>query len=463
MSGILQGLELAKRALMSQQFALTTTGHNIANADTPGYSRQRVNLEATDPMVSTIGRIGTGVRVASVQHLRDLFLTGQYRQGNDQLGRWSSMQSALSEVENTLREPSDTGFNSVLSGFFNAWQLLSQNPESSAARASVREQASTLVNAFHQLSNRLSDLERSLDNGVATQVAEINETAAELAQLNRQIQRSELGGQSANDLRDRRDQLLDELSQHVNVNVIAQGNSITRVFLGSMEVVGQDSYRALGTRTVGAGTLTRTAVVWQGTLTEVTIQGGELSGVMAARDEAVPEYRDMLDQLAGAIVSSVNALHATGSGLDGTAGYNFFDPTRTSAADIALSAAVTGDLSRIAASQSGEVGDNANALAIANLQNALAMNGDTSTFADYYAQLIGTIGTRAKEATDAKENAGLVVEQIEFSRQSIQGVSLDEETANLIRSQHAYAAAARVVSAVDSALNTLINEMGVGI
>ncbi|MEW5701243.1 MAG: flagellar hook-associated protein FlgK [Candidatus Zixiibacteriota bacterium] len=463
MSGIFQGLELAKRALLSQQYALTTTGHNIANADTPGYSRQRVNLVATDPFASTVGRVGTGVRVASVRHLRDLFLTGQYRQGSDQLGRWSTLQSALSEVENIMREPSDQGLNASLSSFFNAWQTLSQNPESSAARASVREQASTLVNAFHQVSNRLTDLQQSLDDSVATHVAAINEAAAGLAQLNREIQRTELGGQTANDLRDRRDQMIDELSRQADVRVIEQSNGITRVFLGTMEIVSQDSSRALGTRTVGTGTSTRTQVVWAGSSIEVTVSGGELAGVIAARDQAIPEYQNMLDQLAGAIVGRVNALHAAGYGLDGSTGNNFFDPTATTAARIALSGGIAGDLNRIAASQSGEVGDNANALAIAGLQDALTLNGNTSTFADYYAQIIGTVGTRSREATTARDNASLVLEQIEFSRQSVQGVSLDEEMADLIKSQHAYAAAARVVSAVDRSLDTLINDMGVGL
>jgi flagellar hook-associated protein 1 FlgK len=462
MAGLFQGLELGKRALMAHQYDLTTAGHNMANVNTPGYSRQRVNLAATDPMVTSIGRFGSGVRISSVLQVRDLFLTAQYRQGSDQLNRWSARQKAMNEVENVFQEPSEEGFNKTLDAFFAAWQTLSQNPESSAGRATVREQASLVVNAFHQMSNRLSDLEKSLDDQVGGVVTKINRLGEDIAELNRQIARSELGGDKANDLRDRRDQEIDELSQYADVHVIEMTNGVARVFIGAMELVEQSSNNPLATMSASAGDQTLTTVVWQGGKSPVTVAGGELAGLIESRDELLPQYRTQLDELAASIVQQVNLLHRTGSGLDGIAGRDFFTGSGTTADTIVLSSDVQNDLNSIGASLSGGPGDNAVSLSIANLQKALTMNRGAATFNEFYAEIVGTVGVRSSEAIDAKTNADLVLQQIEFSRQSIQGVSLDEEMTNLIKAQHAYAAAARIISTMDSAINTIINDMGVG-
>lgn len=463
MAGLFQGLELGKRALLAHQYELTTAGHNMANVNTPGYTRQRVNLSATDPMVTTIGRFGSGVRISSVLQVRDLFLTAQYRQGNQQLNRWSARQQAMNEVENVFQEPSDEGFNKTLDDFFAAWQTLSQNPESSAGRAAVREQASLVANAFHQMSNGLADLEKSLDDQIGGMVTKINRLGEDTAELNRRIARAELGGDKANDLRDRRDQLIDELSQYADVRVIEMRNGVARVFLGSMELVEQTSNNPLATVTTGVGDQTHTTVVWQGGgQAPVTVAGGELAGLLEARDELLPQYRTQLDDLAAAFVQQINAIHRTGYGLDGTTGRNFFTSTGTTADTIDVSPDIQNDLNRIGASLSGGPGDNAVALSIANLQNALTMNGGTTSFNGFYAEIVGIVGVRSSEAIDAKTNAELVLQQIEFSRQSVQGVSLDEEMINLIKAQQAYNAAARVITTMDSAISTIINDMGVG-
>ncbi|MEW5875956.1 MAG: flagellar hook-associated protein FlgK [Candidatus Zixiibacteriota bacterium] len=462
MAGIFQGLELAKRALLSHQYALTTAGHNIANAGTPGYSRQRVDLVATDPFQDAIAQYGTGVKIDNVRHIRDAFLTAQYRQGSDQLGRWSQLNTALQEVENIFLEPSDTGFNAALTKFFDAWHTLAQNPESSASRAAVRDQAEVVTSAFHQMSARLDTLGRSLDKDIAGRVQYINGIASDLARLNQEIARSEIGGSMANDLRDRRDYLIDELSKNVNVTVLEERNGITRIFIGSMELVENSSYSPLTATTTGTGTQTRTSLLWQGTQVPISFAGGELAGLLEARDELIPEYQQQLDTLAATFVEQVNAVHSTGYALDGQSGYMFFDPTRRSARDISLSIRITESLNNIAASQSGGPGDNSNAIAIANLQNSLVMTNNTTTFNEFFAQIVGTVGIRSAESGDAMTNADLVLQQIEANRQSVQGVSLDEEMANLIKAQHAYDAAAKVVATLDSALNTLINDMGVG-
>lgn len=461
MIGAFQGLELGKRALLSHQYNLTTIGHNIANADTPGYTRQRVNLTETDPYTNTIGTFGTGVQIKTVQQIRDIFLTNQYRQGNSQLGRWSQRESAMTEVENIFLEPSDTGFNSILSDFFDTWHTLSQNPESSAGRAAVREQATLVVSTFHQLARRLDDLEKSLDNEITGRVADVNRIAKNLAELNQQISRQELGGDTANDLRDQRNLLIDELSSNVDVSVVQESNGIVRVFVGAMELVEKGSFSPITTKITRSGEMTHTTVVWQGTSNDLKFTGGELAGLVESRDDLLGEYRSMLNDLTANFVTEINAIHRGGYALDGTTEHDFFDAAGLTADKIALSTDIESHVNNIAASQSGGPGDNANAIAIANLQNALVMSNGTSTFNEFYASIAGIVGVRSEEATDAATNAELVLQQVEFSRQSVQGVSLDEEMANLIKAQHAYDAAARVITAMDSALDTIINDMGV--
>jgi flagellar hook-associated protein 1 FlgK len=182
---------------------------------------------------------------------------------------------------------------------------------------------------------------------------------------------------------------------------------------------------------------------------------------METRDELIPEYENTLDSMVETLVTEVNALHMNGYGLDGTTGVVFFDPTGITADTIKVDHQIELNQDRIAASLSGEVGDNANALAIADLRDALLMNNGTATISDYYQDLIGKVGVKTNQAVSQKENYELLVAQVENSRQSIQGVSLDEEMTQMIKYQNAYDAAARVITAMDQALDTVIHGMGI--
>ncbi|HEX9916819.1 MAG TPA: flagellar hook-associated protein FlgK [candidate division Zixibacteria bacterium] len=461
MYGILSGFEIGKRALLSQQFGLNVTGHNIANVNTPGFSRQKAIINTTHPQLSIKGALGTGVDAAGVSRYRDIFYDSQYRQENQNLGRWSALQRTFEQLETVFNEPSDQGLNTLMDNFWNAWQDLSTNPESRAAQSTLKEQSLVLVNAFHQQHKLLKDLEQNINDDIAQKVVEVNNYADQIASLNRQIAYAELSGGKANDLRDKRDLLVDELSKVVDVNTVEQSAGSVTVYVGAMSLVERDIVNRLSADKNYEEGVMRSKVVWSGTLSTVIFNNGELAGLCQIRDELIPEYVDALNQMAETLVSGVNTVHQQGYALDGTTtGIDFLDPERTTAQDIALSSDILSNLGNIAASQGGAPGNNANALAIAALRSSLLMNDSTATLGDFYSSLIGILGSRSQEAEDIKDSQNLLLAQIKNGRQAVQDVSLDEETTNLIRFQHAYEAAVRVITTMDEVMATIINSVG---
>ncbi len=458
MSGLFFGLEVGKRALLAQQLAMNTSGHNIANASTPGYSRQRVSLNATNPIVYAYGAMGTGVIVDNVTHVRDLFLGNQWRQDNSQLSYWSTANKSLSQIENYFNEPGDTGLNQLITDFWNSWENLSTNP---SARTAVVEKANVMVNAFHEHAAQLEDMRTNLDDDIRNRVEQINLLAEQIAGLNKEIARTELTGTMANDMRDRRDLLVDQLSNYADVKIYQRNNGAVAVHLGSMALVDGASHMSLATKTVSDGSRTITKTIWQGTDFEVKFEGGELYALQQLRDKVVPQFQKDLDQLAATIATQVNAIHVAGYDEYANPGVNFFDPNGTTASSMAINPDLIDDAGLVAASLSGEPGDTRNAQAISELRYARVMSSGSLTINEFYAGFVANVGIRSKESEDLAANYTLLTTQLENAKQSIQGVSIDEEMTNMIKNQRAYEAAARVITFVDSALETVISGMGI--
>jgi len=408
-----------------------------------------------------IGQVGTGVKADEIRSIRDLFLNQQYRQENKTLGQWTAMEKTLSQVEALFSEPNSDSLGDLLDKFWASWSDLANNPESVAARTALKEQTNLLTSGLHRIYNHLTDLRQSVDNDAALLVQKVNDLSSELASLNQQIARSELGGQNANDLRDRRDYLIDQLSEYVDVNVVEQKNNTVTVMVGALTIVDGTSSFMLSTQKKGAGLIASSEIVWAGTTKPIKNLNGQLKGLVDTRDNVIPKYLEYLDNIAESLITGVNALHQTGYGLDGSTGLNFFDPLNTSAASIQLNAMIDLDINRIAASKDGEVGDNVNALAIADLKNSPQMMRGTASINEFYNSMIGELGVETGKAKNLKTNYELLTEQVENARQSVQGVSLDEEMAQMIKYQHAFDAAARVITTMDQALETVIQGMGV--
>lgn len=461
MAGLFSGLELGKRALATHQLWLNTIGHNVANVNTPGYSRQRVTTSTSTPEEHRAGMIGTGVNATAIRSVRDLFLNKQFRDENKNLGQWASQEKMLTRVEGIFMEPSSDSLGDLMEKFWTGWMDLGNNPESIAARTALKEQANLLTTGFHRRYDQLAELQKSIDIDVELIVNKVNSITDEIASLNKQISRSELGDISANDLRDRRGLMIDELSQFIDVNTADQANGATLVYVGALMIVDDSEAIHLDTRDSAGKSFVTSEVVWEGTTKKVQNYNGELKGLIEMRDKTIPQYMNDLDILAETLVTEVNSVHSVGYDLNNTTNINFFDANFLSAGNLRLSQDVTNNVTRIAASQSGAVGDNGNAQAIADLRKSLFMTRGTATMEEFYNTIVGQVGIDTNKAIQLKESHTLLVEQIENARQSVQGVSLDEEMTQMIKYQHAFDAAARVITQVDQALEMVIMNMGI--
>lgn len=462
MSGLFSGLEIGKRALAANQLWLNTIGHNISNVNTPGYSRQRVNITASRPEDHYAGQVGTGVTVTDIRNVRDLFLNQQYQNERKKLGQWESMEKTMTQIEQMFNEPNDNSLGDLMDQFWNAWEDLTQfgQTESASARIALVEQTNLLTDEFHRLHSSLQTLQKSVNKDIELMVGDINSYSAEIVQLNKMIAREEVDGDNANDLRDRRDYLIDELSQYVDINTVDMANGATMVQIGSMMLADDQNYIPLTLEATTVDGVRLSEIRWDNSDKVVKSLNGQLKGLVETRDEVIPDYLVDLNSMAEKLVDEINGLHETGYGLDGTTGYQFFDGAFTDADNIQISFMIENDVNLIAASQSGEIGDNSNALAIADIRHSQLFNNSNATLGEFYNSIISKVGVETSQAIQLREDHEILVEQIDYSRQSVQGVSLDEEMTQMIKYQNAFDAAARVITTIDEALDLVINRMG---
>ena len=459
------GLNTAVSALTAAQTALDTAAHNTANASTPGYSRQRVRLVASAPFTYPAfnrsglpGQIGTGVTVASIERARDAFLDIQIRGQNELSGYWDTRRDELAKVETVFPEPSGSGLGDVLSKFWSAWQDVAADPTSTAARAALTEQAGTMATRFNRDAGQLKTLADGINAQLRGGVNEVNDIALQLAGLNDQIQRVVVSGDNANDLSDQRDALLDRLSVLVPITVETQTDGSTTVLVAGTDLVNHGVARAIVAGANGAGDV---EPQWSDG-SAVTLGSAQLGALVEMRDTTLAGYRTQLDTLARGIADAVNAIHQSAVDATGTVGLDFLTFTAgDEASSLAVNATIAADPRRVAAASAvNQPGDGGIAGQIADLRSALLFGSGTQTAADTYAELVSGIGSNSRQGTEMSANQGLVVDHLKTRRESISGVSLDEEATDMIRFQHAYQAAARVITAVDEMLDQLINRTG---
>jgi flagellar hook-associated protein 1 FlgK len=460
------GLNTARSALEANQLALDTAAHNAANASTPGYSRQRVNLVESPPFTMPSfnksglpGQIGTGVTVASITRARDAFLDYQTRGQIALGGYWQTTSDQLSKVESLFPEPSGSGLGDVLGKFWNAWQDLAADPTSSAARAVLVEQAGTLTARLNSDAGQVQTLIDGADFQVNQLVIQVNDLTTRIAALNGQIHGVMISGDHPNDLQDQRDLLLDQLNKIVPVTTVAEADGTVTVLAAGTDLVTNDRARAIGTAPDAAGHL---VPVWSDA-SAVSLGKGQLGALLNVRDTTMTGYLGQIDMLAKGVADAVNAVHVTGTDSYGVAGLPFFTYTAgKEASTIAVNAAIVADPRTIAAaSAANQPGDGSIAGAIADLRLGKIFAAGTQTAGDFYAGFIATIGSDTKQANEMSTNQNLVVAHLQTQQQSYSGVSLDEEATDMLRFQRAYQAAARVITTVDEMLDTLINRTGI--
>ncbi len=648
MPNIFAALEIGKRALQTQQVSMQTSDHNVANANTPGYSRQTAII-TTAPSLPLIGsqqnsaRLGTGTQIATISRVRDKFLDVRIREMTEDVGKFSRLGDVFDVLEIIFNELSaTTDINHLFSEFWNAWETLAQDPTDRALRIDLRQRAEMLIGDIRNLYARLREVQNEQDSELHIKIAEVNQKAALIAQLNDEIVTVESSGAPANDLRDRRIVLIEELASLSNIEVAELYNGSVNISIEGVPLVQSNRARELH---ITLGQEHNRVATENGT--EVYFTGGEIGGIVTARDVAIPSLLSQLDELIATLVEEVNAIHRQGYSLDGdTTNVNFFTPYTpiyemelTQADDqffasllggelvaanigekltlipadpdtqlefiasdglyegtakvevlnnglikilddggtriteshlklpgaaipmgehqiqleqrgnqlfarldqgramaisdnptlvagspaeaiqvlfqreptapgeirftidrraqrepaltnlisagntglapgdlqgfvssidvsraaevVSLASEVVQDVGTIAAAQTQAPGDNTNALEIVQLQNQPFMAGGTLTLDAFYGSMVTSLGIEAAQTQQNLENVDLVLQQMLNRRESISGVSLDEELTNIIRFQDVYEAAARLITIIDSMIDTVINRMGI--
>ncbi len=623
MQSAFAGIELGKRGLVSHSQGLVTVGHNITNASTEGYSRQRVELRAVDPLYDpalnreeTPGQIGQGVSVASVTRIRDEILERRIVAGANAEGYWATQEKFLLMLERVYNEPEDISVRGLMDRFWESWQELSLHPEETAARQAVLQRGQTLMDGIHQRYRSLSDLRSMLEDEIQTAVGRVNTIIADIGALNEQIVKVKAMGDNPNDLLDRRDLLVSELSGLVDITTDGRDPNEFTIHTSGLRIVqGAKVHRfslALDPDNDGFS-----RVVWGETGQTARFAGGKLAALLDLRDGTVREEVQNLDMMSVNFIDLVNEIHREGYGLSGRTGLEFFTeypfitnasgnydrngdgafdssyifrltganalearaqlglegtltlsgpsgnvtvryfPTDTvealvsrinnsgaevvarldregrltlkgaPAADpsqpdfvirhvedsgrfltgyagilgesgpdgafrwdradavlalrgdgayavaplahpsgwIEINPELRNDPGSVAAAfavdgRPGVPGDGSAALAIASIRNSSVMIGRTTTFDDYFADTVARIGLLGENAERALETHTVIMKELRDMQQSISGVNIDEELAQMIKFQHGYAAAARFITEFDKMLDTIINRLG---
>lgn len=452
MPSAFSGIEIASNALRAFEFALNITGHNLSNIETSGYSRQRVEFGQTPPLTYFALNpvtMGTGVGIASVNRIRNLFLDGKFWQTSYEQSRMMQLLTTLEQIEMVFEEPGSNGIHSLMVGMFDAWNELSQNPASEASRMNLRLQASLFVQKVRDVHRALRSQQQGLIQETLASIEQINRIAAEISKLNAEIRTQIANDTKPNDLLDLRGKLLDELSTWVDVHTQELADGTMTVYIGEYTLVSQGGDYPLPSDFDAA-----TSSLIDGS-DSIEIRGGKLGGLLNGI-RALEIYTTQLDTLVTELRNHVNTLHSTGVDLNGTTGIAFFQGAN-GAADFDLSDEIKADVRNIAAGTSGAPGDGSLALAISRSRDTdLAGLGNRSVL-EYHRDLVMQLAqeTNAYRTSVAAQESAL--RQIESQRQSISGVNMDEELAQMMRFQRSYQAAAKILAVFDQVTEELMN------
>ncbi len=574
--GLHQTMNIAVRGMSASQLGLDVTAQNISNVNTEGYSRKKLTLTADSRDDTAFGQMGFGVEVKNIARIRDVFVDKQIMQQIETKGYYDQIDNALERIENIFTEPQDMGLANYVEEFWDAWQDLVNNPGDYGSRSVVKAKGQVLTDVFHNLAGEFNGLQDSQNSAIEEKVKRINEILKEVHNLNKEVTMIESTGQNANDSRDQRDLLVKELSKYVDTASFEDENGALTITSAGYLMVSPVTFSKIelskSTFRNSDGTSRSDLSLSIGaSRKDYKPLDGELKGLFKVRDEVVPFFKDILDELSTNIVEKVNELHTKGYSLDGFSGIHFFDPQKTKAGNINLSAAVLQDVKNIAAASGGTAsniithtlavtnigstvppastaygtpvnlsndlnptttydniiqgtvtvtttvagntvtleegggkdyiidyangtitflssaslklgdpntnpieinyqyntgaskgpGDGSNALAIAQLRQTKTMEvnpagENTATFSEYYSGIIGTLGIQRNEATANVESRSTMIRYLEKQQDAYSGVSLDEEMTNLIKFEHSFAAAARLISVVEDMMDTLI-------
>ncbi len=454
MPGLNSIMDTSLSALYAAQAGMSTSSHNIANVNTQGYSRQDVTFAARRPDILPYGALGRGVEITGIRRIQDEFLMNNMRIQSSRLASYSATDSTLYEIEAILGSVDNDHLGDAMNEFFNAWNTLATPPVSESNKYNVVAKAESLVRDFHAINDSLDDLEANIDDNIQLEISNLNNLLHSVAGMNEQIMAAESNGEPANDLRDQRDLLINQISEIAEVSVLEREDGTKDVILAGRTLVARDSVTEFESTYINTGQGYKMAVVTGGRHSEVNLSPGRLEGLMSSRDAQITQVREGLDKVARQLIDEVNDLHRQGR-TDSSSGLAFF--SGDSMHTISVNEAIRSNNLLVATGSTTADGDNTIALAIANLQNQSASGTSGETIGDRYRSLLTTVASQRSSYEFLVENQDNVVAALEAKMASVSGVSLDEEGANLVRYQNSYNAAAKVISTVQDMYDTLLN------
>lgn len=444
-------LDIARSALYTHQRAVDVAAHNLANASTEGFTRQRLPLHAQDPLRTPDGMVGRGVTSDGVERLRNSFLDSTYRTESGLLGQNQTMRDMLQQVESVMGDLTDAGLAPAIDSFLGAWSDLANDPSSGAARAMVQQSGLALAQRFRSLNDQVSSAGADAQSRMADDVTRINQLTQHIFELNTHIVANQATG-GAPDLADQRDLAIDELSTLVQTRVIPHNDGSVGIVVGDMLLADGAGAQRVTMRATGAGV----GIGLESGTGTFDPQGGEVKALTQFTSVTLPAIISQLDQLAGTLVSSVNAIHEAGTTTGGATGVSFFDPAGTTAATIQLDPGVAASTANIVTGATAAPGDASQALAIAQLRNNSIAALGGRTLGEYQEGIVSSIATQVQAAATAATAQTSLVQNVDAQRASANGVNTDDELVSIIRSQQAYAAAARIVTVANEMMDDVL-------
>ncbi len=473
MLGLLGALNMGSRSLQAQQTGIEVAGLNLANVNNPNYARQRVTLETALSVPTALGIQDSGVTITGISQIRDSLLDQQITTEISVGGYWKTRQETLESTQANLGQMIDRhssgpegaaaasgtgaqqGISEGLQDLFNGFQSLSTDPAALAERQVLLQKSSSMASKFNQTSDRLDELATSLDANLSENVTEANRLLGVIANLNDQISTLEVQTEgTANRLRDIRQARLEELADYVDYSYSFDTNANANITIGGVAMVtGKNVSDTMEVYDAGGGQmLVRAATAG----TALTLTGGSIHGTIDTRDTSLANLRSDMDSLAALLISEVNTAHAAGFSLTGSTGANYF--TGTDSSDIAVNTALINDPRLIQTSGvSGEIGNNTVAVQLALLANKRHASLSSQTFSEFYNASIATMGQDLASATAQVTDQDAVQDMLVRQRDSISGVSLDEEMTDLVKFQRAFQASARFINTVDELMEVVIS------
>jgi flagellar hook-associated protein 1 len=447
------GLSMLSSAMRNFQRGLELTGHNISNVNTAGYTRQRMDLGANQAQdlwgPNGMYQIGNGASVNAVYRVRDLFLDGQMRDAQGDLGQFQTLAQNLKAVESVFPEPAGPGIADAMQKLFDAFSQLATNPNDPGSKLNVQLAGQTLTSKVRATYAALEGQSNGLDTQMTGAFDRVDQLTERIAQLNREIVGKQAAGAEPSDLMDQRDLALDELSGLISIQTSVFEDGSIRVSSGEIPLVqGVDNFKIprqydSTTQTISDGTRS------------FRVDSGELAGLMETHRN-LRGTMTKLNDLADTMRTTFNAIHQTGKNAAGTTGIDFFNSPGSGAADFNMSKDVLSSLDNIMTGTTGKAGDGSIALSLSKLRDSAQPGLGGRTFKAFFADLLSGVGRDRAYYQNAVETQGAIVTQIEAQRQAESGVNIDEEMTNMLKYQRSYQAAAQALTVMNQVTEDLL-------